>query len=205
MARKNLDRFSQVKPTINFYSKKNRSLMFCESYVEVGALLELEFDPTISRYVTQPISFQLYRGNRKTRYTPDILVKAQDGSFWYEEVKSENKAKLPKFIEDHHFHASALLEGTGVPLKLRISDAPHRCTYRQNLKYLYRFLDYGFDSQELGLFQSVDQPTALGRIHRQLRARGLSKIAAFAALAQGLLGFNKKVRVNDDLIVLGDQ
>lgn len=203
MARKNLDRFSQVKPTINFYSKKNRSLMFCESYVEVGALLELEFDPTISRYVTQPITYRLYRGNKTTRYTPDILVKATDGRFWYEEVKSESKAKTPKIIADYQFHSSALLEGTGIPLKLRISDAPHRCTFIQNLKYLYRFLDHGFDDQELRVIKVVDQPVSLGKVHSQLRSRGFSKLSAFAALAQGLLGFDKKVRIDDDLIVWG--
>jgi hypothetical protein len=56
MPTKNLDKYSQVKPSIAFPSKKNQRQMFCESRVEVGRLLELEFDP-VKRYVTQPDSY----------------------------------------------------------------------------------------------------------------------------------------------------
>lgn len=203
MARKNLDRFSRVKPTINFYSKKNRSLMFCESFVEEGALYEIEFDPTISRYVTQPISYQLYRAGNKRRYTPDILVKSSNGHFWYEEVKCEEEAKDPSFIADHNFRSLTILEMTGIPLKLRVSEAPHRSVYQENLKYLYDYLGYAFDQQELLRIKEIDRPMILKDVFDRLLSPGSNRFFIFAALAQGLLGFDKHVRVDEDLIVWG--
>lgn len=89
-----LTRYSRVKPTISFYSRKNRCMQYCESFLESDACLIREFDPNIVAYLTQPESFGYPVNGRLLRYTPDCLVKTRDRGFYYDEVKPITRAEV---------------------------------------------------------------------------------------------------------------
>jgi len=54
-----LDRMSRVKPSISFHSHKMQRTMYAESRNELAYLYKLEFDETVSCYITQPQTFQI--------------------------------------------------------------------------------------------------------------------------------------------------
>ncbi len=195
MPRKNLDRFSQVKPSISFYSKKNQRLMYCESHVEVGALLQLEYDTTVERYQTQPESFGYIRDGKKRRYTADVLVKHVTGKFCYEEVKTRQDAEHPDFIEKFNYLQWLFGYQIGVPLQLRIANAPHQCPVTGNLKLLYRYLALQLSTSALTAIRSLDYPRSLASICEALRFMGFENNDVYAAMAQGGLIFDKSQHV----------
>lgn len=191
MPTKNLDKYSQVKPSIAFYSKKNRQQMFCESRVEVGALLELEFDSRIKRYVTQPDSYSYTRDGHKRRYTPDVLCQGVDGSYWYEEFKSWEGANSERFEAKFLFLTDLFQREIGCPLQLRVSEAPHSCVMRGNLQFLYRFLGHAFEDLIYQSLTTIRHPETVGDIFQRLGQGKFSLVSIWAALAQGILDFEQ--------------
>ncbi|MBE94712.1 hypothetical protein [Marinobacter sp.] len=196
MPTKNLDKYSQVKPSIAFPSKKNRRQMFCESRVEVGRLLELEFDPTVKRYLTQPDSYSYTRDGKQRRYTPDILCQGTDGTFWFEEVKSWKGANDQSFLEKHQFLTELFADVIGHPLRLRISETPYNCAWRGNLQFLYRYLDHSFSHASYRVMMGIRHPETVRSILQMSSPEQISMQSIFAGLAQGLLSFDRFKKVN---------
>ncbi|HIO29548.1 hypothetical protein [Marinobacter salarius] len=189
MPTKNLDKYSQVKPSIAFPSEKNRRQMFCESRVEVGALLELEFDSSVKRYVTQPDSYSYTRDGHKLRYTPDVLCQGVDGSYWYEEIKNWEGANSKGFEADFLFLNDLFQQEIGYPLRLRVSEAPHNCVWRGNLQFLYRFIGHAFEDLVYQSLTTIRNPETVGEVFQRLGPDKFSLVSIWAALAQGLLEF----------------
>ncbi len=203
MPTKNLDKYSRVKPSIAFYSKKNNRQMFCESRVEVGALYELEFDPNIRRYQTQPDSFSYTRNGARRRYTPDLLCEDQKGNFWFEEIKSWRGANEAGFQEKHHFLTQLFADVIGHPLKLRVSNSTYHCPWRRNLLFLYRYLGYAFSNAIYSVLKSIETPQPIRNILAAQRSEKLHADSVYAGLAQGLLTFDKFRKVDLQTVVWG--
>lgn len=196
MPTKNLDKYSQVKPSIAFCSKKNNQQMFCESRVEYGALLELEFDSSIKRYVTQPDSYSYTRDGHKLRYTPDVLCQGVDGSYWYEEVKNWEGANSEDFEARFLFLTDLFQDEIGYPLRLRISEGPHNCAWRGNLQFLYRFLGYAFEDLVYQSLTTIRKPETVGEVFQRLGPDKFSLVSIWAALAQGILEFEPHRKID---------
>lgn len=196
MPTKNRDKYSRIKPAIEFYSKKNRVQMFCESRTEVGALYELEFDPTVRRYQTQPDTFSYRRNGAKRRYTPDVLCEGIDGSFWFEEIKSWRGANRPNFQAKHLFLTELFDDVLHVPLKLRISTAPYNCNWRGNLAFLYRYLGHAFNDADYTALITVRRPTPIADVIAKAHDAKLSLNTVYAGLAQRLLTFDESQKIS---------
>lgn len=84
-----------------FYSARNQCLMYCDSTAEMHGLTKLEFDESVTSYVTQPKSFQYEIDGKRRRYTPDALVKfsSKRGGYvhHYQEFKTSQKAEEVAF------------------------------------------------------------------------------------------------------------
>jgi hypothetical protein len=87
---------SRILRLSGFSSLKNHARMYCESAMEGHALLLCEFDDSILRYTTQPFSITYTLRNRKSRYTPDILMKLTNGVYQSVEVKPFDKLQSKK-------------------------------------------------------------------------------------------------------------
>lgn len=201
MPRKNLDKYSLVKHTFNFYSKKNSDLMYCESHAEKGALLELEYDPQVLRYQTQPQSYEYRVKGRKRRYTPDILVKTVSNTFRYEEVKTKQGSEDLKFQEKFDRLKILFRDRIRVPLHLHVSDAAHRNARIGNLWYLYIHLDYPLTPREMDLLRSIRFPIKLLDAVNIVRDAGHRTDPIYAAMAQSLVIYNASKRIHKDTIL----
>lgn len=196
MPRKNLDRYSMIKPAINFYSKKNARLMYCESGTELGALYQLEFDRSVARYQTQPETFGYRIKGQERRYTPDTLIKTDDGRYYYEEVKLKEEAESSEFKRKFGLLERVFEDKIGVPLRLRIADAPHRCVQTGNAQYLYKDIDYPLSEQELDAIAQLSFSTQLGDALKSLKNLGHGTKPLYAALAQNLIQFDMSLQIN---------
>lgn len=196
MPRKNLDRYSRVKPAINFYSKKNARLMYCESNTELGALYELEFDPSVARYQTQPETFSYRIKGQKRRYTPDTLIKTVYGQYYYSEVKPKEEAESAEFKRKFRLLERIFEDKIRVPLRLHIADAPYRCVRTGNAQYLYAHVDYALQEHELDALERLAFPSKLGDALKSLREQGYGTRPLYAALAQNLIEFDKELPIN---------
>lgn len=142
MISRKLEKTSRVKPTISFFSRKNSSMMFCESYLEVNALLKFEFDETVESYLTQPGSTQYLLDGVLRRYTPDVLVKYIFGDFVFWEIKPYKKTLSEKFLNKFEQLTSHFKDELNQPLRLMTSNEIKKGKSAANLSQLYPFLDW---------------------------------------------------------------
>ncbi len=185
-----LDKTSRVKPSINFYSHKLNALQYAESILEADGCLRLEFEPTIKRYLTQPFSFQLNINNRKSRYTPDVLVETIKGDFFFIEVKPMNvyqkEKNQIKFAQVKAFFEEEL----NVPFKVLTEKDIREGKLTQNLQQLYGFLALTI---EKNIVQKViaKLPETLSVIVLEEVCAQVGKSAqyAWALIAQGYFNF----------------
>jgi hypothetical protein len=145
MILRKLEKTSRVKPTIAFYSYLNSAMMFCESKLEMDALMKLEFDDSVESYVTQPASYAYRVGGRLTRYTPDILVKYKDGRFVFVEVKPFAKSQSKRFTAKFNRLLQMFNETIGHPFELWTCRNIRKEKRIQNFEQLYVFLNEALD------------------------------------------------------------
>ena len=199
MLTRKLDKTSRVKPTIAFYSRKNRAMMLCESRLEVDALLQLEFDDNVLKYVTQPCSVTYQNRNPPQRYTPDVLVAYRDGTYKFVEVKPFDKSIKPKFDAKFLRLQSYFLEEIGHPLGL-ITDKEIRVgKSAANLRLLYRFIDVNADEKTmkkvLRKAKALDTPT-VASIENIFASYGQNVACAWGLVANQKLTYNNKILLN---------
>jgi hypothetical protein len=99
--RRTLGRKSKTTISGSFSSQKNDFPIYYESYLELEALYNLEFDPNVIRIDTQPISIKYTLGNKSRYYTPDLAKFTVESGWVFGEVKPpsvmEKKANQEKF------------------------------------------------------------------------------------------------------------
>jgi len=145
MILRKLEKTSRVKPTIAFYSYLNSAMMFCESKLEMDALMKLEFDDSVESYVTQPTSYAYRVNGRLTRYTPDILVKYKDGHFVFVEVKPFARTQSERFIAKHNRLVQMFNDTIGHPFELWTCRDIRKAKRIPNFEQLYVFLNENLD------------------------------------------------------------
>lgn len=91
-----------------FPTTKNQNSLYFESFLELAALLHYENDATIVFMNSQPSSVSLIIGNRKTRYSPDLMLMRVTGEIIYIEVKPADKLSEPKTEKRHNAIEHAL-------------------------------------------------------------------------------------------------
>lgn len=84
-----------------FPTTKNQDSLYFESFLELAALLRYENDETIVFMNTQPSTMSLIIGNRKTRYSPDIMLMHITGKITYVEVKPADILSEPDTEKKH--------------------------------------------------------------------------------------------------------
>jgi len=110
---------SRVRPIIWFPSLKNAQSMYCDSKLERDYLIHLEFDESVERYVTQPLSIAyLSERDKPTRYTPDLLIKYVDSNRIYGEVKPFSRTQSHGFLRKISWLNDILSNSQDTPLKV---------------------------------------------------------------------------------------
>lgn len=81
-----------------FASFKGKRMVHFESLLERDFCFQLEFDPTVVRYLEQPATIQIRYWGKLRRYTPDLAVERKSGITIYE-VKPYHRASRAEMQE----------------------------------------------------------------------------------------------------------
>lgn len=195
--RKNLDRYSRIKPTISFYSIKNGDTKFCESDLERKTLLALEFDDHVLAYQTQPESYAYKMHGQTRRYTPDLLLLDVEDSYCYGEVKWPKTANDPKFRLKFAYLQRLFVHTIGVPLTLRIGAPPGIAAMHR----LYRYLYYTPKTACLELLGMQSGPLLLEQAVSLAIAGGFTRGDVLTLMAHKQLRFDWDKAISDSTIL----
>lgn len=118
--------------------KNNRSIAF-ESALERDFFLTLEFDENVVEYEEQPVKLSENNNGKKLEYTPDCLVRYQNG------VKALVEVKYSKDLQEHAVEyepkfslAKRYSVENGLQFKI-ITEIEIRNQPLDNFRLLYRF------------------------------------------------------------------
>jgi len=168
------------KYVIKFYSQKNSSHIWCESFLERNHALTLEFDDNVECYTSQPGSIDVHG----KRYTPDFLVAYHNQKPEFQEVKHSEIAKKTKdFDNKFSLQRTALLKLTCYNLSLITEKEVHKHNIT-TLNNLYRFLDVNIDH----IIELVELPSELELcklIEFLAEYEENAEVCAWALIAQG--------------------
>ena len=118
---------------------KDGSTVLANSYLARSRAFELEFDPDVLRYMSQPRKLTLSQGDRKPPpYFPDYQIWRQDGSLSIEEVMLEKNRNTPsgRLREQEGAH---ILQREGLSYHVSTDASLGSETQRINLHTFYRF------------------------------------------------------------------
>lgn len=148
---RNLRKPSATKNVYKFASSKNRSVILCESSLERDCCYHLEYSKDVFSFQSQPEGFYYSSGNKRCPYTPDFLVRNQDGSEYYLEVKP-----LAKTFSEDFKHSFALkriaAQHQGKPLVLVTDKQIRNGVYLENLNLIHRYsglVDFSLSSTRI--------------------------------------------------------
>lgn len=172
-----------------FCSHKNQASHYCESELEMNALLMLEFEPKVVSYTTQPFSI-LYRSQgRLRRYTPDILLKCANGAFGSIEVKPHDELEKQVNIDKFALLKEIFKHELSHSLALLSSKAIYRGVQVDNLKQLYPYLRQPVLSSEHAAFKQM--PLQLTFDALKQRFQETSSSAPLRLIAHGYFEWDK--------------
>ena len=94
--------------TFYFNSVKNAATMFCDSKSEVHGLNYLEFLPEVTRFMSQPKSFQYIINGKRRRYTADVFVEHCDSinkpfQYSFIEMKTHDETTNSDFLSKYEY------------------------------------------------------------------------------------------------------
>lgn len=141
MKQRNISGATLFNPRIYHQSYLNRATLQCDSRWERDYLIDCEFDKTITRFATQPISFT-YKYDKKTcRFTSDILLQRIGGTFEHIEIKDYRYADC-QTLRNKISHISSLLEkhqnsSLTLVTSKDIYDDPSHITRKILYKYMF--------------------------------------------------------------------
>jgi hypothetical protein len=135
-----LPKSSLIRPTVQFYSVKNRASMFCESQHEKDGFKMLEFSPKVESYVTQPKSFKWTFDGKNLRYTPDVLIKYCADTYEYVEIKPLSKTTTESFNRKFSALQDEFINGQNIRLRLMTCEDIRHGDDHTLRHHLYRFL-----------------------------------------------------------------
>ena len=168
-----------------FNAFKSKSVQRPDSYLEVCAMREMEFDDSIETYKAQPRSYIYYYKGKACRYTPDFLVKYTDGRYEFRELKVAHRflsesvqhrlSVLKEFFLDRYNIPLVEWRNTDFDLGNRI----------ENLTRLYRYKFFDLGRFDLSVIKShFSGVKSLGDIYSSVAKFNCSNALAPALIAQ---------------------
>lgn len=111
-----------------------------ESGLERDALILVEFDRNIKLFESQPRTFYFTHGGKERRYTPDILIRYQDGRNFYVEVKYRDDLKKDWETLKPKFKAAIHQLKTEKNTRFKIwTEVEIRTQYLKNITFLLSY------------------------------------------------------------------
>lgn len=150
------------------HSDKSDSYTHFESSLERDALLLCEFDPKILSFETQPRRFHFIHNGKSKHYTPDILIKYQDGSQLYVEIKYREDLKKDWAELKPRFKAAIreLKSAPNTRFKI-LTEEEIRTPYLKNANFLLPYMNRPFEEYQLATIQKIlvrGQPMTINEI-----------------------------------------
>lgn len=135
---RNLRKPSATKNVYKFASSKNRSVIFVWKFLRTRLLLSSRILKDVVSFQSQPEGFYYSSGNKLCPYTPDFLVRNQDGSEYFLEVKPLNKT-FPEDFKNAFASKRIAAQKLGKPLILVTDKQIRNGAYLENLKLINRY------------------------------------------------------------------
>ncbi|AKB04219.1 hypothetical protein VAA049_2684 [Vibrio cholerae] len=156
----------------------------CESSLERDCCYHLEYSKDVISFQSQPEGFYYSSGNKRCPYTPDFLVRNQDGSEYYLEVKP-----LAKTFSDDFKGSFALkriaAQHQGKSLVLVTDKQIRNGVYLENLNLIHRYsglVDFSLPSTKIVEELSVAGRMCIGALADNLKLSIGEVIAAVFCL-----------------------
>ncbi len=133
-------------------SSKSEGLIQHESNLEKDFIYILKFDPHVISIQDQPVLISYLLKGKKRKYTPDFLVKYDNGNQVIFEVKySANLEEFRKELKPKFLAGKAYAKENSIHFKI-ITELQIRTAYKKNLIYLDQFRT---DAIDLTLTQRI--------------------------------------------------
>ncbi|WP_177410172.1 TnsA endonuclease N-terminal domain-containing protein [Pseudomonas sp. LFM046] len=114
---RSIGRSKYGKQTTVFPSRKNGSLIICETRLEADACFHWEQDRNVIAYREQPERLHLVVEGKARTYVPDFVVQYADRPIRFVEVKPDNVYQKPKYLALYRA-AKQLLKTRGADFEL---------------------------------------------------------------------------------------
>ncbi|MDN3490737.1 TnsA endonuclease N-terminal domain-containing protein [Pseudoalteromonas sp. APC 3694] len=185
------------KPDIKHFSPKLRAMVSCDSYLEKKKCLVLDLNPNVISYMTQPDSTYYEFNGAICRYTPDKLVKTNNGyEFW--EIKPFAKTLNDEFKHKNKVLKTHYCEVLKVPLKVVTEEGMTKREFISNCQvlsdYIYHYQDEDITNHILNDLLNMTNPRVLDAEVIAIEY-GQSPDYVWSMLA------HKKLRFDHDLLI----
>lgn len=127
-----------------------------ESSLERDALILIEFNTSITRYLSQPRSFNYFHDKKNRKYTPDIFIEYDNGRKLYIEVKYREDIKKDWDILKPKFKAAIEELATEENTRFKIwSEKEIRTPLLKNATFLLPYRHRSFENYQLEMIKKV--------------------------------------------------
>jgi hypothetical protein len=186
MKQRNIKGATLFNPRIYFQSVLNCSTLQCDSHNERDFAIDLEFDDTVIRYVTQPQSFIYEYKGKKRRFTEDFLVERKNGGLERFEIKDARFADSQE-LRDKIAHLSDLYrkyQNSDLTLVTSkdIHDDPSHVT--RKILYKYMGLDVPEELTKIAIKSFCKAEMTIEDLEQRFVQKQVSRTQAWAFLAQ---------------------
>ncbi|HBC3930423.1 TPA: TnsA endonuclease N-terminal domain-containing protein [Vibrio parahaemolyticus] len=129
---------SRGKNIHRYASAKMGKRVTVESALECDACYHFDFEKDIIRFCSQPIRYSYYYNGKWHTYVPDFLVQFDTGEYVLYEIKPDDIASSPDFLDEWSAKQQAA-EEMGLELELVEEKQIRNKTLLKNLKLMYRY------------------------------------------------------------------
>ncbi len=129
---------SRGKNIHRFASVKMGKRVTVESALECDACYHFDFEKDIVRFCSQPIRYTYYLNGNNRTYVPDFLVQFDTGEYVLYEIKPDDTASSPDFLDEWRAKQQTA-EEMRLELELVEEKQIRDKTLLKNLKLMYRY------------------------------------------------------------------
>lgn len=129
---------SSVKNLFKFVSAKNNALLTVESSLEFDACFHFEYATQVTSFDAQPLGYEYSLNGKMRTYTPDFLLRFQNGQEQYIEIKPSFRTTSSEFREMFEAKQQEAIS-LGRELVLVTERQIRRDAYLKNLKLLHHY------------------------------------------------------------------
>jgi uncharacterized protein YdhG (YjbR/CyaY superfamily) len=173
-------------PRIYHQSYLNACTLICESPHEQHHCIDLEFDPSIEAFTTQPASFKYeYRGKMR-RVTFDVMSRDTSGVITQYELKDAKYARCPALLEKMAFLTELFKTHQNMVIKFITSDETYADPSHTTRRILYKFmpLNVPINIKEMAIRSLYKSEITIGALEKKFVQKNVDRTFAWAFLAQ---------------------